>query len=278
MTITLNAYVLLADPAWIEASVLRYYDRVRRIVASYDEDSIGWSGQPINVAECIERLRVIDRAGKVHFLPGRYHDIPHDHLLEVETLQRQDALDEAGSDSDWVVQLDTDEVLLEPDTFFRAIGAADLAGHSGLHYPARWLFARLAGSIYLERATRRGRTWGVVPGDVAVRRASRLRLARAHDGASFEVTWSRRVTADLSISKSQAIAHLSTIRTDEEMQAKALTNGHARDFDWTTYLQQWTRAHDRPLTTVAKSFRPTSDQPYRLALVRGASTAGEPWR
>ena len=55
-----NAYILAADPAWIEASVRSYYDRVERIVVSYDEDGLGWTGVPLDIEQCLRRLRAMD--------------------------------------------------------------------------------------------------------------------------------------------------------------------------------------------------------------------------
>ena len=40
----LTAYILAADPAWIEASIQSYYDIVEQIVVCYDRDRLGWTG------------------------------------------------------------------------------------------------------------------------------------------------------------------------------------------------------------------------------------------
>ena len=49
----INAYVLLADPAWLELSVRSYYPIVERIYASYDLNRKSWSGDPIPVDDCL---------------------------------------------------------------------------------------------------------------------------------------------------------------------------------------------------------------------------------
>lgn len=277
MTLRVNAYVLLADPAWLEASVLSYYDLVDRIVASYDSEGIGWNGKPIDVEECVARLRRIDHANKVTFLPGRHHGIPYEHLLELDTMQRQHALNTAAVDADWVVQLDTDEVVLDQGTLRAAIERAAASEATGLHYPSRWLFARLGTSTYLERATRRGRTWPAIAGPIAVKTGATLKLARIHDGINFTVSWRRRHAADMYISKRQSIAHLSTIRSQEQMRAKAQTSSHADDFNWNPYLDAWERAHRNPVRSVIASYRSSDRQQYRLAYIRGARTQDQPW-
>ncbi len=277
MSVRLNAYLLLADPAWIEASVLSYYDLVDSIIASYDEQGVGWTGRPIETAECIQRLERIDHAKKIRLVPGRYHDIAHDHLLEVETIQRQAALEVAGHGADWVIQLDADEVLLDPAAFKAAIECAADAGVDGLHYPSRWLFARLGRSTYLERATARGRTWPAFPGPVAVRSGTGLDLARIHGGQNFTVSWRRKDPADMRIAKKQSIAHLSTVRSREQMQAKAATSGHSRDFDWSAYLATWERAHRNPLRYAVASYRSRESPCYRIAYVPGGARQEDPW-
>src|SRR5438045_2429212 len=104
----LKAYILAADPAWIEASVLSYYDVIEELVVSYDRRRLGWTGVVIPVAECLERLQAIDHDKKMRFCPGDYAQLDHA-PMENETFQRQCAVDEASSGADWVVQFDTDE-------------------------------------------------------------------------------------------------------------------------------------------------------------------------
>src|SRR4051794_39995802 len=49
----LTGYLLAADPAWIELSVTSYYPLVSRIIVSYDERGLGWTGIDIPVQECL---------------------------------------------------------------------------------------------------------------------------------------------------------------------------------------------------------------------------------
>lgn len=109
----ITAYVLVADPNYLRESLLSYYDHVDRIVLSYDENATSWTGTPIPVAECLAVIDDLDVDGKCERMPGHFARLEH-HPLENETYQRQLALDEAGKDADWVLQLDTDEVMLDP--------------------------------------------------------------------------------------------------------------------------------------------------------------------
>ena len=54
-----NAYVLAADPAWIEESVASYYDFVKRIFVSFDETGTSWTGHPLDPTEAVNRLKAV---------------------------------------------------------------------------------------------------------------------------------------------------------------------------------------------------------------------------
>jgi hypothetical protein len=275
----LAAYVLLADPAWMEASVSSYYDMVDTIVASYDMNGMSWSGVPIghSIEECRRRLDAIDRDRKVVYLSDDYCSSSYDHLLDLETVQRQHALDLAGKDADWVVQLDADEILPDQDCLRRLIDEAGRRDCTGVRIPARWLFARLTSSLFLERSTRRGRTQRVMPGEIAVRSGAQLRLARAHEGDNVSATWTRPRDNSVRIKKSQGIVHLSTIRTHSEMVEKSVVSVHSRDFDWQAYLRSWEMAHEQPLRTMWRCWWDQTQPTYRLAYIRHVGQDGFLW-
>ncbi|MCR6493776.1 hypothetical protein [Cellulomonas sp. P24] len=155
-TMRVHAYVLAADPHFLRESIAAYYDRVERIVVSYDRSARSWTGTPLPVDECLAVIRDLDAAGKCVLAPGDYARTDVD-PLENDTYQRQHALDEAGDGADWVLQLDTDEVLGSLPTFVGALERADAVGAAGLDYPARWLYSRVGPGRYLEASRR---FWG----------------------------------------------------------------------------------------------------------------------
>ena len=59
----LNAYVLAADPAWIEESIAGYYPHVDRIIVSFDETGTSWTGHPLDPTEAVSRLKALDHQG-----------------------------------------------------------------------------------------------------------------------------------------------------------------------------------------------------------------------
>ena len=250
----INAYILAADPAWIEASVLSYYGMVDRIVVSYDESSTSWTGTPIPVGECLSRLRAIDKDNKMVYFPGHYARLDH-HPMENETHQRQCALDEAGKDADWVLQLDTDEVLMSAVVFNSCLGDADSGGFQALLYPARWIYQRVREGLYLERCGRFWRLQAGYPGPVAVRPGVWLKLARQCDVATFRVDFSLESrtpvptgdpTVHRAVTCAQAIAHYSWVRSHQEMLGKSKSSGHARDFSWEPEIRFWAWSANYP--------------------------------
>lgn len=254
----LAAYVLAADPSWIEESVRSYYDVVDAIVVSFDETGTSWTGTPMPVGECLERLAAVDPHGKMRLAPGRYADTG-EHPLRNETRQRTEAIAAAAAHGDWVVQLDTDEVMADPSEFVRCVVEAHRQGFVGLEYPSRVLYQHVRGNVYLEQCRR---TWTVAaqyPGSMAVRADATLRLARQVDGDPFRVDF-RSTSTDLAhpadapvhrvIRQRQGIMHFSMVRSEAAMRAKARSNGHAGDFDWDPVIARWLDVGAHPVRAV----------------------------
>jgi hypothetical protein len=158
----LAAYVLAADPTWIRTSVLAYYPHVSRIVVSFDRRGRGWSGEPVPARRCVAALKAIDHQRKLRFVPGDFAGT-HDDLMAAETAQRQAALDAAGEGADWVLQIDTDEVLPDAAALTRAL-AATPEDYVAVSWPMRVLYRRLGRGRFLEVATEDGGPARRVPG------------------------------------------------------------------------------------------------------------------
>jgi hypothetical protein len=178
----IKAYVLAADPSWLERSVGAYYAFVEEIVVSYDRSSRGWTGAPIPVEECLTRLSVMDGERKMRFVPGDFSSAVKD-PMENDTLQRGTALEIASTEADWVLQLDTDEWLPEPGALFEAIKTADQLGVGGVEWPMRVLYRRLAMGGALEVCAPDGGDHFEYIAPVAVRAGSRLRHSRRAEGS-----------------------------------------------------------------------------------------------
>ena len=164
----LNAYVLAGDPAWATESLRSYYPLVEQVFVSFDRSHRSWAGHLLAVEEALAALRAADPDGKIQLLPGD-HSHPDRPILEVETEQRQAAFHAAAESSDWVLQLDTDEVLLSQARFTTHLVEAERRGAEALAYPLRNFYAQVGPGRFLERC---GRFWtpqASYPGPLAVR-------------------------------------------------------------------------------------------------------------
>lgn len=274
----INAYVLAADPNFLAASVLSYYDHVDRIVISYDRTATSWTGTVLPVDECLAILKDLDRDGRCELSPGDFWR-PGADPLESETLQRRVALAQASDGADWVLQLDTDEVVADVDAFLRALRHADGAGKAALHYPSRWLYARTGGAgpgagFYLESSTR---LWGPVsgyPGPLAVRAGTHLDLARqARSAPHYRVDVRPRNTdpahprdavVDEVVPVRSAVLHYSWVRTDAYMRRKFAWSGHAAQYANPVVYDRWAWRSRHPLLTAAATPARPRDERYRI--------------
>jgi hypothetical protein len=241
----INAYVLAAEPSWIEASITSYYAIVDTIVVSYDRSGRGWTGAPIPVAECLDRLRSLDADQKMRFCPGDYARPGHS-PMENDTHQRQHALEAAQAGADWVLAIDTDEVLPDAGTFARRLRDVPRE-FAAVEWPMRSFFHRMASGLYLEVCTPLRRQLSEYPGSVAVRPGIRFTAARRVQEPCwrFDIRNVGRNPLDGSgyrahsvIARSEAILHFSWARTEAELMDKLRSWSHQGDFDWRDYVDR----------------------------------------
>jgi hypothetical protein len=255
---------MLGDPAFLVESVGSYYDVVDKLVALYDREGIGWNGLKLPISECIEQLMSVDTRGKVVLLAGDFHSAALS-PLEADTAERNAALEALGGEWDWILQLDTDEVLGSVDRLVASLRAADISGKTAVEYPARWLYCQIRGSWYLERCRRLFGISATYPGAVAVKPGLRMRLARQSDADLWRVDFRRRntdvahprgVPVHQTVRRNEGIWHFSWVRELSAMQEKARVSGHASDFNWDDALERWALSSRRPFrTTILTPFR-----------------------
>lgn len=246
----LNAYVLAADPTWLEASVGAYYERVGEIVVSYDSRGRGWTGAPIPVEECLSRLRAIDHKGKMRFEGGIFSNSAPDPMLN-DTLQRNAALASASRGADWVLQLDTDEWIPNFDRFQKGIARADALSLSGLEWPMRVLYRR-DGERALEVCSLQNRDHFEYIAPVAVRAGTRLVHSRRSDtpflravaeGDRESIQLLREPSSlesrETLLQLSDAIVHNSWARTPRDLRRKLASWSHSSVRAWLYYFTRW---------------------------------------
>ena len=174
--------------------------------------------------------------GKVLMLPGDHAD-PARFVLRLETEQRQAALDAASEGADWVIQLDTDEILPTLGVR-RSARRARSTRAEALEFPARIFYARTPPGGSSSIADVLGRRVGLSragrgsSGNTAVVRTAvggravvpRRRGALEHRPRPPAVARCTRV-----IHPRDAILHMSWVRTEAQMAEKWLVSGHAGD-------------------------------------------------
>ena len=265
----IHAYVLAGDPAWVRQSISSYSSLVDRIVVSYDADGLSWSGHPLSTDESLARIVAADPDGKVVLHPGRFSN-PDLMAMWAETAQRQDALDAASDGADWVLQLDTDEIVTDRRELRSAVEAAEAHAASAVEYPARVLYARARSGRFLEICGRYWSTQSSYPGPVVVRAGTTLSHARQAAGVpTYRVDvspWNtdpaRPPTTRVHrvIAPHQALVHLSWVRTEAQMAEKRAVSGHARGRDWDRDLDRWRRRMRHPYLTAAAA--PLARKPF----------------
>ena len=248
----INAYILAADPAWIEASVLSYYDIVNEIIVSYDEKKTSWTGTPIAVDECLIHLRAIDRDDKMRFCPGLYARLEFKPMVN-ETYQRQCALDEARTGADWVLQIDTDEVLPNPQAILKMLFYAEQQDIPAVEWPMRVLFHTLQDGRFLEVCAADGSDRFEYPGPIAVRPGAVLTDARRAQGPFLRPVvagdrHSLQVRQTMSEGEhrvelsdgADAILHRSWARSSDSVHSKIASWGHNEGLrSWMFYYLRW---------------------------------------
>lgn len=261
-------------PAWATESLRSYYRLVDRVYVSFDADGRSWAGHQLRVEESISALRRADPDGKIVLLPGSHSD-PLRPILTVETEQRQCALDAASAGCDWVLQLDTDEIMLSPKAFMAHLYLAESRSADAMHFPLRDFYQALGDDRYLEHC---GRLWTYqsgYPGPVAIRHGSLLNHCRQVVAPHYRVDTKRHNTdpshprsaqVDGVVSPSQAIAHMSWVRSPELMREKARTSGYANAHDWDRELPLWTSRGQHPWCTVAATpFKQNPRERFRIS-------------
>jgi hypothetical protein len=185
----------------------------------------------------------VDVDRKVRLLGGSYYR-PGSTPMENDTNQRQHALAAAGERADWVVELDTDEVMPDAKGFVQRLAGIPVE-YGACFWPMRVMFKQLDATRFLEVATRFRRPFAEYPGPIACRPNVRLTLARRTDARLWVVgmrdgLWDRlsrrQPEANDYIGSRDAVLHFSWARSEDEIRRKLRSWSHSHDFDTDAYL------------------------------------------
>lgn len=237
MTPRIGAYVLTGDTSWLAKSLRSYYPLLSALVIPWPEDGLGWRGQDLPLAEIRATVGSIDDRQLLRLVPGRWTD--RDHPLDMDTRQRQAAVDALSDEVDWILQIDNDEFLPDPDELLRALTYAGSHDLGAVEWPSRTLFRRTRRGV-LQVATVAGRPHYEYPGPIAVRPHTHLVSARRAEGAflrpvvegdhtSLQVARAPENGEDRSftVAPDAAIIHNSWARSPRQTWSKITGWGHA---------------------------------------------------
>jgi hypothetical protein len=256
--VKVNAYILAADPTWLERSVGAYYGSVGKIVVSYDRSFRGWTGSRIPVEECLSRLAAIDKAKKMIFVPGDFSR-PVSDPMENDTLQRASALTRASEGADWVLQVDTDEWIPDVSALLRVLGEErNIASTNGIEWPMRVLYRDLGGNRALEVCAPDGGDHFEYIAPIAVRagavphhsrrvKGNFLRAVVRGDRSSIQL---KRNPESMEVRREcldprEVIIHNSWARSPQKLRRKLASWSHSSPRAWWYYFTSWLPAKAR---------------------------------
>jgi hypothetical protein len=261
--VKVNAYIMLADPAWIESSMMSYYFLVNKIVVTYDENSMSWSGTPLNIDSLIERIQKVDVLGKCEFVPGHFSRSEHyDDPMLNDTYQRSVSISRASEGADWIVQVDTDEIVPDFQLVLNLINEAELQECESIWFPQRWLYMYPYKYVGIEWCKRGGRRNSVYAGPIVIRSGTNVVLARRTAGKGLHVN--RResnvsphadnfAVSHRQIEDDLCLLHMSQVRSYTAWMDKIRSWSHSRDVDYRSSRVFWLIAYFLPFIAVPVS-------------------------
>ena len=247
MKLKIGAYVLLADPTWIQSAVQQYYEHIDVLVVSYDCRSKGWTGTDIPVSECLALIKQIDLYGKVIEIVGDYSS-GNQTPIDKDTKQRQDCIDYLSGRVDWIIQLDTDEWFPDVSELVRIAENLPLDIH-GVEWPMKVLFRKIGKYQYLSISGESHNSVYEYPGPVLVRSNVKLVDARRisapivrycvmDDESSLQLSGTHVVGITLrrDLNHRQVIVHNSWARSRDVVYRKVTSWGHNQGVRSTLYF------------------------------------------
>ncbi|HTB23506.1 MAG TPA: hypothetical protein VK914_12470 [bacterium] len=199
--------------AW--AAIASYYGIADEIVLGLDKDRVSWNGKPFQLDEgdFRRRLKAADPDGKITLVEGDFHSRGS---APANDTHERNALSLACKPGNWVVQIDSDELLQNPQEF-RA-----------------WLL-------------KRWRSWRVLGRWIVVfKRFGEDYLVVDKDSAWISLATRRRGrytgcrdTKEMKRHSPLRMLHFSWGRDEAELKQKLESWTHARDFDTAKFFDFW---------------------------------------
>jgi len=209
--ITLLAY----DYYYAFDTISSYYDIADEIILGVDADRLTWMGQPFffDLDAVRAFIQQIDAAGKIRIVEGNFHAGDDPSRNETDERCELSRLCAAGN---WIVQIDCDEVLLNPAEFKQWLLAND--PNSAVAAQLLTVFKRFGNQLLI-----------VTPADEGVPVATRI------PGQYTGSRWSE----EKHVNSPLQLLHFSWGRTADELRQKLNNWGHALQVDREGFYQLW---------------------------------------
>jgi hypothetical protein len=210
--------LLAYDYKYAFKSIRTYYDIADEIILGLDQDHISWSGNKYEFSEedLGKFLEEFDTEKKIKVVRGNYHKtiIP----LRNDTDERNH-LSTQCKDDNWVIQIDADEMALNPKEFSEWMAKTP----EMLAVKGKWItILKSFGDKYVV-----------------------IDEGRETDGSIYIGTKMKnsytvvRDTPQPAIESPLRLLHMSWGRTREELKMKLENWGHSKDFDINKFLEMW---------------------------------------
>lgn len=247
--LSIAAYVLAADTSKLVESISSYYKLVTKIVISCDQTSRGWTGAPIRVSDVISIVRSFDTDNKCVIHYGDYSRAEFNvDPMAGETFQRNEALSFAAEYGDWILQIDSDEVVADVAALLRWIHFADKNGYNSLEWPLSVVYRKF-GNNHLTVCASDGTPLYEYPGSIALRAGYPVVHARRVSCNMLRLTVMGDVNSKSLLNKvdvnetrleclrhDQAIDHYSWSRSASEIFEKVRSWGHSNGLQSYAYV------------------------------------------
>jgi hypothetical protein len=192
-----------------------YYSIADEIILGMDKDRISWSGKPYTIDEDELRkfLTASDADRKITFVEENFHAL--EKPLENDRLERT-LLGERCKPGNWVLQIDSDEIIMNAADFRTWLLTTNPNGCVWL--PLLNIFKRFDNRCL---AIHPPMEWAAVG-----------TMTRGHYKSG-------RDTLEPSIHAPYCLLHFTGARTPQEMRQKLTNWGHSKDFDTDAFFRFW---------------------------------------
>jgi len=218
----LSFYTPIAyDYKYAIATILSYYKIADEIILGIDEDNISWSHMKYNFDEADFNARIvkIDTEKKIKIVKSNFHDAP---LPMTNDTNERNYLTHFCKRGNFIIGIDSDEVLLNPDTF--KIWMNTMQPTADIKCKLFTVYKNFGDKLL-----------NVEPDEMTT-----IGTTKVHCYTMCRNTDTKIKT--LTINSPLEILHFSWARNEQEMWQKLKNWGHSADFDINKYFLLWKSA------------------------------------